>query len=121
MDKKNKTPEKEERDKRLVMWTGVSFFMFLIIFLWFLNTRTVFFNINNAPKENQFNLEQVSQEFDNILEEAGERIEDIEIPIDFGEEENTLTDPTNAEVELEETKEEVTDKIEVLKNKLEAS
>jgi len=112
MDKKNKDLEKEERDKRLVMWTGVSFFMFLIVFLWFLNTKTVFFNISNTPKQSQFNIDQVSKEFDNIFKEAEEQMKELELSIEL-EEEDSLG-------KQEKNEEEAINKIEILKNKLES-
>jgi len=34
--------EKVERDKKLMMWAGVSFFMVLILALWVLNIKSIF-------------------------------------------------------------------------------
>ncbi len=60
--------EKEEGDKHAALWAGVIFFMSLIIFLWFLNTKSLFeyFNFN---KKKSFNIDQFSVEFDQALAE----------------------------------------------------
>jgi hypothetical protein len=51
-----------EKDKKLIMWTGISFFMILILFLWVLNINKIFktSNLNNNINND---LENVSGNF----------------------------------------------------------
>lgn len=65
---------REERDKRLVMWTGVSFFMILIVFLWFINTKKVFNRINENNKIQNIESSEVSDKIDKTFEEIKEKL-----------------------------------------------
>ena len=106
---------KEEKDKRLVMWSGVIFFMILIIFLWFLNTRKVFSLIGDNGKENNFDVSEATEEFNKAFEELSEKM-------------NAMSQQLMATTSLEEEQEVVKkdedinkESIEALKEKLEAS
>lgn len=89
-EKKKQKPGKEERDTRLVMWTGVCFFMFLIVFLWFLNIRNVFINVSYG-EPSQFSIDKFSKEFSKAFEEAKTRMDALSQENVLGEEEKEDT------------------------------
>lgn len=76
-EKQKKDERDQDRDKRLVMWSGVSFFMFLIVFLWFLNIRSVLSN-TDSNNTSQFNLKEFSEEFNKTFEGIREKMEALE-------------------------------------------
>jgi hypothetical protein len=61
-----------EKNKRLIMWSGIAFFMIIIIFGWFYNTKKVF-EANRLEKENQ--PETVS--WDERISEIGNKITEM--------------------------------------------
>jgi hypothetical protein len=77
--------EKEEKEKHTALWAGVLFFMLLIVFLWVLNTKSLFeyFNFN---KKKKINLDQFSQEFNQTLNEVSAKVGEMKVdsvPADF--------------------------------------
>jgi len=109
-EKQKKDERDQDRDKRLVMWSGVSFFMFLIVFLWFLNIRSVLSN-TDSNNTSQFNLKEFSEEFNKTFEGIRETMEALE------EEEEEEVESVSVEKEEEIDKENIT----ALKGILEAS
>lgn len=79
-------PVKVEREKRLIMWAGVSFFMVLIIFFWFLGIKYVF--KQTADKESDRSaLEQlgnISDQFSQAVQEMKQGLAEIKSEIDIG-------------------------------------
>lgn len=67
-----------EREKKIVMWSGVSFLMVAIIFFWFINTRNLIVNsslnkedgdLSRIWQDTQAQLEEGINSFQNDLEE----------------------------------------------------
>ena len=116
MPKEKKTKDKDEKDKRLVMWTGVAFFMFLIVFLWFLNIRTVFsnasFGIGN--KDSKIDFDEISEEFNKSFEKVKETMDELnKMVAEEKEDLKTASGSKEEEINIED--------IEALKEKLEAT
>lgn len=73
--------ERVERQKRIIMWSGVSFFMVLIAVFWLYNTSQVF---KKASLENSDNndisfdyWDELSDDLGNTINEMRENIDDI--------------------------------------------
>ncbi|MEA3464348.1 MAG: hypothetical protein U9R14_04750 [Patescibacteria group bacterium] len=66
MEGRHIDPKKIERDKRLMMWAGVVFFMVLICSVWIFNLKNVF-RINQIKNTNSSAVE----EWDKIADEFG--------------------------------------------------
>lgn len=77
--------EKEEKAKYAALWAGIFFFMTLIIFLWVLNTKSLFEYLN-FNKKKSFNIDQFSQEFnqslDDVMSKLG-KMKNDSVPDDF--------------------------------------
>lgn len=75
--------EKLQRDKRLILISGVTFFMVLIVSVWFINIREVF---NSVPAYDEddttFSWKELSEEFKDNIEQMKEEIEEIKILAD---------------------------------------
>lgn len=69
--------EKVARDKRFMMWTGVTFFMILITFFWIYNTRQVF-ERSNIEGNNDFSLTDWQELTDEISEKMNQMKQDWE-------------------------------------------
>lgn len=77
--------EKVERNKRLIMWSGVTFFMVLIVFGWAYSTRQVFKNVEGNNEEN-FSL----SDWREITTEISEKMSQIENDLKAIEEFNSI-------------------------------
>lgn len=117
MSKEKKAKDKDEKDKHLVMWTGVAFFMFLIAFLWFMNIRTVFSNIGpgDNAETSQFDFNEISEEFNKSFEEIKEVMDELNEQILKDEEKEIKSVSNNKEESID------IESIEALKEKLEAT
>jgi len=74
--KKTVDPEEVERIKIKVMWSGVAFFMILMLFLWSLSLRMSFQKYSKSyPKNTQ--LEKTSEEFTENLKKIKENLQEI--------------------------------------------
>lgn len=63
--------EELERNKKLILWSGVLFFMVLIAFFWIANTKKMI-------KENKLNQKKVEiTDWESLTEEVGEKIEQM--------------------------------------------
>lgn len=105
---------KEEKDKRLVMWSGVIFFMILITFLLFLNTKKVFSRINRTNIEGSSDINEVSERLNKTFEELKKEMNIMTQQIGVVSEElkeETISEDKNINKKS----------IEALKEKLEAS
>jgi len=70
--------EKIERDKTLMMWAGVSFFMVLISAFWVLNIKSVFKGTKEARENPQkFEWEKITNEFDQTIEQIKEGLVEL--------------------------------------------
>jgi len=69
-------PEEVEKNKRLVMWSGVTFFMLAIIIIWAINIKSVF---KAAPETagSDLNWEEISENFSRSMEEAKKGIDEV--------------------------------------------
>lgn len=68
---------KLEREKKLIMWSGVSFFMVLIFAFWLFNVREIFNNGKGGAspaKEQQFNLEEITDRFNESMKEVRQNL-----------------------------------------------
>jgi hypothetical protein len=79
--KKNFFPdqkEKEERDKRIMMAAGVSFFMILFITLWVANIKNVFKQVEEGQKNSkQFEWNKISDDFSQTISQIKEGISEL--------------------------------------------
>ncbi len=82
-------PEEVEKNKRLVMWSGVTFFMLAIVIIWAINIKSVF---KAAPETagSDFNWEEISENFSRSMEEAKKGIDEVK---SIAGEENATTTP----------------------------
>ncbi|MFA4833240.1 MAG: hypothetical protein WC619_00145 [Patescibacteria group bacterium] len=70
--------EKIERDKKLMMWAGVSFFMVLISAFWILNIKSIFKEMKVAKENPQkFEWEKITNEFDQTIEQIKEGLVEL--------------------------------------------
>lgn len=66
-----------ERDKRLIMWTGVTFFMVLILFVWITNTKKIFNTISTNEDVEEFNWDEIRKGFDETMNDFKEGMEEL--------------------------------------------
>jgi hypothetical protein len=93
--KKAVDPEKEERDKRMIMWLGIAFFMVLIIGFWFYNINSIFRTSNLADKQvSDFDWEKIKNEFKKATDEVKKNMAEIK-KIQAPELQNTLPNSEN--------------------------
>jgi len=75
-----KQPDKEDRGKQLMMWSGVIFFMILFVFIWSFNIRASFRQVNedwnNSEKANQ-DWEDLSAGINNIVDDIREGLDNL--------------------------------------------
>lgn len=69
-------PNKIEREKRLIMWSGVSFFMLLFVFIWAFNVKSVFEKEMSLEQSNQeqFDVKEISDKFNQTLKEVSQNL-----------------------------------------------
>lgn len=126
----NGQKQKENAQKRMIMWSGVSFFMVLIAVVWIFNTKQVFTEtakisetaegqeLSNAFGELNSAIQDIKSELDKLnsleIEQGGEN------GLPEGEMENNMeSDLPESEAEYNLPANGSADKIEELKNKLE--
>lgn len=69
---------KVEKDKMLIMWSGVTFFMILIISFWVYNTKLSFQNINSgASQVPKFEFDKLSNQISEKMEEIEKNVNDV--------------------------------------------
>jgi hypothetical protein len=83
---KKKTIERHpliERDKRLIMYSGVSFFMLLIVFFWIINIKQVFKQTaaNSQTNNSLAEFDQLSGDLSEALEEIKNGVREIKSEI----------------------------------------
>ncbi|OGF24970.1 hypothetical protein A2331_00320 [Candidatus Falkowbacteria bacterium RIFOXYB2_FULL_34_18] len=96
---------KVEREKEFIMWSGVTFFMILIIFCWAYNTKIVLQKISHESEQ----LPKI--ELNQMFEQISDKINEVEQKINLTEE--------NTNIEIKEQEKLDTETLEELKNKLE--
>jgi len=70
--------EKVERDKKLMMWAGVSFFMVLILALWVLNIKSIFKEVKNpVNNSSRFEWNKISDEFGQTMEQIKKGLSEL--------------------------------------------
>lgn len=108
--------EKIEKDKRLIMWSGVTFFMSLILVFWIFNIKSIF-KTNEAEKQDLgFELTNMTGELGRSIGEFRKSWEEAktEKVFDLEKDANTATSSELTKEEIEELK----IKIEELEEKL---
>jgi len=111
---------KKEQDKRLMMWAGVTFFMVLILFVWVLNIKKVFNNIETDETAARFNWSEIKGDFTETIGQVKENWNELK-QIKIQEEDLNKLPENIAEGEL--SKEEIVElkgRLEELEKKLEA-
>jgi len=68
--------EKIKQDKKMVMVTGVAFFMVLIISFWLLNIKNIF-QLNSSETNNKFNWGEIKKELSGVMGEIKKNIKEI--------------------------------------------
>jgi cytoskeletal protein RodZ len=97
-----------ERDKRLMMWSGVVFFMILISFFWLYNTKQVF---QKTSRENRtdFSFSNWSEMTEEISDKMNQLKDDLEGIKSFGETGTatpaTLSDTSTSSLQVSESAE----------------
>lgn len=77
---KNSNGETLERDKKMIMYSGVAFFTLLIFILWLFNLKTVFNNSHNKLNGSEFKeqgLDETTKEFKAALNEIKKEFAEI--------------------------------------------
>lgn len=70
--------ERTGRDKKLMMWAGVSFFMILILAFWILNIKSVFKGAKEARENPQkFEWNKITNEFDQTIEQIKKGLNEL--------------------------------------------
>jgi len=92
--------ENIERDKKLMMWAGVCFFMVLILFFWIINIKSVFNikEVNNVNNKSQFNWQEITDNFNKTMDE----IKNIKSEMDNYNEEGATSNNEDMELSQEE-------------------
>jgi hypothetical protein len=75
--RKQADENKEDKEKKLVMWTGVSFFICLIALLWFLNLENVFSGADSSSRS-KYDIDEISREFNRAFDEVKMKMEELE-------------------------------------------
>ncbi len=106
--------ETVEREKKLIMYTGIAFFMILIVSVWIFNIKNVFESTKAKTGDNtaRVQLNEITDEFSKNMEQLKQGLEEIK-----SLEKNSST---QNEILPEEAEEKINpDEIEKLKEKLE--
>ncbi len=69
---------KDEKDKIVAMWTGVIFFMVLIFVVWTFTFRGVLKTDSSSEQGEQFNWQEIKQEFNQTIQEVKGNLGEIE-------------------------------------------
>jgi len=106
--------EEIERDKRLIMWTGVIFFMVLILTIWIINFKNVF-----QAKQSENTNSSAIQEWNKITDEFTETWEKVRQGMSELKQTTTTTTEENASSQVsQEQINELKVKLEELENKI---
>ena len=78
--------QKIERDKKLMMWAGVSFFMVLFLAIWIINVKSVFRETPGGDKsDSQLEWDKISDDFGQAMDNIKKGLDEfkkIEMPIE---------------------------------------
>ncbi|NTU98525.1 hypothetical protein HGA64_00750 [Candidatus Falkowbacteria bacterium] len=69
---------KSDQEKRMIMWTGVTFFMVLIIGLWMFNLRLVFQEGQPTQASEQVDLKKVAKDFDDAMSQVRQGLDKLD-------------------------------------------
>ncbi len=61
----NSNDEQQERDKKILLWSGVSFFMVMIFLLWIFNMQSIFKGVEQDKNKSFFSNFSINQESTN--------------------------------------------------------
>lgn len=76
--------KKLEKEKRLLLWSGVAFFMTVILVFWVINLKQVFKETASAPKnEEGMDWSKISEDFSKTMQEAKQAIGDLKAPVEM--------------------------------------
>ena len=65
---------KIDHDKRIIMWSGVSFFMVVIFGFWLFNISLVFKRQPVSEAKSQLNIEDITENFNKTMEEINKNL-----------------------------------------------
>jgi len=76
----NEAPKADitDQDKKMIMWSGITFFMVLIIGFWLFNIKTIFKTDSNTANGNQqFNWNNIKGELNQTMAEVKKNLSEI--------------------------------------------
>ncbi len=103
----NNDETKEIQAKKMVMWSGIIFFMLLFIFIWSVNTEKIFRSAVSTHVSNDADLTEIKKNFSMFLDEFKDDLDEIK--------------QQEVAISTEKEKEDKEKEIELLKQKLEDS
>jgi hypothetical protein len=73
----NSPQEEEERDKKILLWSGISFFMVMIVILWSFNIKSTFCSIERDQGASHTSAATEQESIDDIVEEIKGEFESV--------------------------------------------
>ena len=95
----NTSFQKADKEKRLIMWSGVTFFMILVIVFWMYNIKQVFVATEIESKDSEFQIDVWKEAVEDISSQISE-IKEVVGEIKEVEQKQKSTLPTNDSVEF---------------------
>jgi type II secretory pathway component PulM len=84
-----------ERDKRMILWTGVTFFMAVIFIFWIFNLKSTFKQIESENVgDSDFNWNEITDGFGKTMDEMKENLAEIKEFAETADEASTSTENT---------------------------
>lgn len=69
---------RDEFHKKMIMWSGISFFMVLVFVVWIFNTKKIFQETAmTAPQGEKQELGEIFQELNSVMQEAKEGLDSL--------------------------------------------
>ncbi len=97
--------EKVERDKRMILWSGVTFFMILIFIFWIYNLKQIFVKVEPNDNSQEFIWSDIAENFTKTIGEVKDNIAEIKDLTNTDEIISTSTDELPSDIEeIEELK-----------------
>lgn len=70
--------DKVERDKRMILWAGVSFFMILILVVWIFSFKKVLKKINaQSDRDNNLNWTEITNDFSQTMDKMKQGLAEV--------------------------------------------
>lgn len=87
--------DKIEREKRIMMWSGIIFFMALVVVGWFFSVKKVFMENRLASSNNEINWVKMAEDFNKTMEEMKKGLSQVR---SVGNENSATSSPQTAEI-----------------------